>query len=115
MNTLNQTDGRPRIIKRLMMSINRYLEGLRHVHRDLAARNVLVRHNGSCLVADFGLARCLAPGEDHYTVRAGVCIPVRWSAPEVSVSPGNCGPYFAPFWACWLPATTQHCSTPPPT
>ena len=50
------------------------------LHRDLAARNVLVASDGSCKLADFGLARTVGEGETYVATSA---IPVRWSAPEV--------------------------------
>ena len=50
------------------------------LHRDLAARNVLVVSDGSCKLADFGLARSVGEGETYVATSA---IPVRWSAPEV--------------------------------
>ena len=37
-----------------------YLAGLNHVHRDLATRNILVAHDKTCKISDFGLSRELA-------------------------------------------------------
>ena len=54
--------------------------GVGILHRDVAARNVLVAGDGSCKLADFGLARRVAADETYVATSA---FPVRWSAPEV--------------------------------
>jgi serine/threonine protein kinase len=54
--------------------------GVGILHRDVAARNVLVAGDGSCKLADFGLARRVAAGATYVATSA---LPVRWSAPEV--------------------------------
>ena len=54
--------------------------GVGILHRDVAARNVLVAGDGSCKLADFGLARRVAADETYVATSA---LPVRWSAPEV--------------------------------
>ena len=83
-----------------------YLEEKRHVHRDLATRNVLVHDNGSCLIADFGLSRRLGRGEEHYAIREGVQMPLRWSAPEVVhgaryTSAADVWSFFVTMWEVW--------------
>jgi len=47
----------------------------------LAARNCLVEDNNLVKVADFGLSRLMALGDD-YTARAGAKFPIKWTAPE---------------------------------
>nr|XP_018668848.1 tyrosine-protein kinase ABL1-like [Ciona intestinalis]XP_018668849.1 tyrosine-protein kinase ABL1-like [Ciona intestinalis] len=58
-----------------------YLETRNYIHRDLAARNCLVEDNNLVKVADFGLSRLMATGDD-YTARAGAKFPIKWTAPE---------------------------------
>eukprot|EP01137_Pigoraptor_chileana_P030836 Opistho-2@17850 len=50
------------------------------VHRDLAARNILVDSDGTCKIADFGLARQL--DSDYYVSTSSQKIPVKWTSPE---------------------------------
>jgi len=49
------------------------------VHRDVACRNVLIRPNGTYVLADYGLARQLTA--DYGTTKSNVG-PVQWMAPE---------------------------------
>ncbi|XP_059047902.1 tyrosine-protein kinase CSK [Achroia grisella] len=60
-----------------------YLERQRVVHRDLAARNVLVSHEGTAKVADFGLARTDHVQDDPAdAARLQAKLPIKWTAPE---------------------------------
>uniref|UniRef100_A0A7S4DNA7 Protein kinase domain-containing protein n=1 Tax=Lotharella globosa TaxID=91324 RepID=A0A7S4DNA7_9EUKA len=57
------------------------LHGLRIVHRDLACRNLLMRANGTVVVADYGLSRKLKNDNDVYLMRDSR-FPWAWTAPE---------------------------------
>ncbi|KAL5961763.1 Focal adhesion kinase 1 [Taenia solium] len=59
-----------------------YLEALKIVHRDVAARNVLVANDNCVKLADFGMARQLAQGEEFYVAEQGGKVPIKWMAPE---------------------------------
>ena len=56
-----------------------YLSSISFVHRDLAARNVLVAHDMTPKIIDFGLSR---ETEDIYTMSKGGLVAVRWTALE---------------------------------
>ncbi|XP_033634340.1 insulin-like peptide receptor isoform X1 [Asterias rubens] len=58
-----------------------YLTAHKFVHRDLSARNCLVSEEGTCKVADFGLARDIYQS-DYYRKEKGGMLPIRWMAPE---------------------------------
>ncbi|XP_033097029.1 insulin-like peptide receptor [Anneissia japonica] len=58
-----------------------YLAFSKFVHRDLSARNCLVAADGTCKVADFGLARDIYQS-DYYRKEKGGLLPIRWMAPE---------------------------------
>ena len=57
-----------------------YLSSISFVHRDLAARNVLVTHDMTPKIIDFGLSR--ETKEDIYTMSLGGLVAVRWTALE---------------------------------
>ncbi|KAL5105504.1 Focal adhesion kinase 1 [Taenia crassiceps] len=59
-----------------------YLEALKVIHRDVAARNVLVANDTCVKLADFGMARQLAQGEEFYMAEQGGKVPIKWMAPE---------------------------------
>ncbi len=62
-----------------------YLEEQHCIHRDLAARNCLVGDDLTVKIADFGMSR--ESEDSEYTVQSGTrAIPIKWTAPEVSVS-----------------------------
>lgn len=58
-----------------------YLSSKGVIHRDLAARNVLVGHNKTCKVADFGFARDVVVNRIYERKSEGR-LPIRWMAPE---------------------------------
>ncbi|XP_071965783.1 insulin-like peptide receptor isoform X2 [Antedon mediterranea] len=58
-----------------------FLTYSKYVHRDLSARNCLVSADGTCKVADFGLARDIYQS-DYYRKERGGLLPIRWMAPE---------------------------------
>ncbi|XP_041463958.1 insulin-like peptide receptor [Lytechinus variegatus] len=58
-----------------------FLAARKYVHRDLSARNCLVAEDGTCKVADFGLARDIYQS-DYYRKERGGMLPIRWMAPE---------------------------------
>lgn len=46
-----------------------FIEAKNYIHRDLRAANILVSHELTCKIADFGLARLIENNE--YTAREG--------------------------------------------
>ncbi|GMR33799.1 hypothetical protein PMAYCL1PPCAC_03994, partial [Pristionchus mayeri] len=72
--------------KQLMFAIQiayglEYLSSQGFIHRDIAARNIMVDHQESCKIGDFGLARLL--GEENQTYQAkGGKLPLMWMPPE---------------------------------
>ncbi|XP_071451465.1 uncharacterized protein [Hetaerina americana] len=61
-----------------------YLVSKGVVHRDLAARNILVDHNKTCKIADFGMSRSVREtgGQVYEERQKQGALPVRWMAPE---------------------------------
>ncbi len=69
-----------------------YLEEQHCIHRDLAARNCLVGPEDIVKIGDFGMSR--ESDDSEYTVQSGTrAIPIKWTAPEVSVEGGGVIPY----------------------
>ncbi|GMR51895.1 hypothetical protein PMAYCL1PPCAC_22090, partial [Pristionchus mayeri] len=58
-----------------------YLSSRGFVHRDIAARNILVDHNETCKIGDFGLCRVMGKESEHYHSRGGR-LPLKWMSPE---------------------------------
>ena len=51
---------------------------LQIIHRDLAARNILVDHNKSTKISDFGLSRSLRDlGSEMYEQKTKGALPIR--------------------------------------
>eukprot|EP00469_Lotharella_globosa_P012957 CAMPEP_0167782256 /NCGR_PEP_ID=MMETSP0111_2-20121227/6411_1 /TAXON_ID=91324 /ORGANISM="Lotharella globosa, Strain CCCM811" /LENGTH=954 /DNA_ID=CAMNT_0007673057 /DNA_START=24 /DNA_END=2888 /DNA_ORIENTATION=+ len=57
-----------------------FLHGNRIVHRDLACRNILLKADGTALIADYGLSRKLKDTEDYYSAESKFAW--MWAAPE---------------------------------
>ena len=57
-----------------------YLSSRSYIHRDLAARNILVDHDLTPKIADFGLSRVIE--EDFYTMHRRGKVAIRWTALE---------------------------------
>lgn len=69
----------------------KYLEKEKYIHRDLRAANILVGGNNNVKVADFGLARLVAPKEDEddeeiYKPSEAAKFPIKWTSPEAAFS-----------------------------
>src|SRR5262249_30186555 len=67
-------------IARGMYHLHTAISGRQIIHRDLAARNILLK-KGSCLVADFGMARMKEQNEAAGKTRQEFG-PLKWMAPE---------------------------------
>ncbi|GMR33798.1 hypothetical protein PMAYCL1PPCAC_03993, partial [Pristionchus mayeri] len=72
--------------KQLMFAIQiayglEYLSSQGFIHRDIAARNILVDHQESCKIGDFGLARSVKEENETYQAQGGK-LPLKWMSPE---------------------------------
>lgn len=54
-----------------------YIERNNYIHRDVRAANILVGHNNTCKVADFGLARLIV--DDEYSASKGSVFDSFWA------------------------------------
>ena len=68
-----------------LLKVTRTIQ-LRIVHRDLALRNVLVSKGNKTKLGDFGLARKIPEGKDHYTILTQGKLPMRSMAIETLMS-----------------------------
>ncbi|GMR51884.1 hypothetical protein PMAYCL1PPCAC_22079, partial [Pristionchus mayeri] len=58
-----------------------YISSRGFIHRDIAARNIMVDHDETCKIGDFGLTRSVGKEEDNYHSRGGK-LPLKWMSPE---------------------------------
>jgi serine/threonine-protein kinase len=57
------------------------------VHRDIKPENILLSHHGATLVADFGVARPIAPKEEQHLTRGGLVVGTpAYMAPEQAMA-----------------------------
>ncbi|GMS99315.1 hypothetical protein PENTCL1PPCAC_21490, partial [Pristionchus entomophagus] len=61
-----------------------YLSSRGFVHRDIAARNILVDHNETCKIGDFGLCRVMGRESEHYHSRVSTSIQNRMSPEAIA-------------------------------
>ncbi len=59
-----------------------YLSSINVVHRDIACRNVLVGHNKTLKITDFGLSRVVKEENPEYVRTASRNLPMKWMALE---------------------------------
>mmetsp|Transcript_15213 Transcript_15213/g.45225 ORF Transcript_15213/g.45225 Transcript_15213/m.45225 type:complete len:1191 (-) Transcript_15213:908-4480(-) len=58
-----------------------YVASKRYCHRDLASRNCLLGEDNIVKLADFGLSRPFDDGKNHYLMRQGARLPMKWTDP----------------------------------
>ncbi|GMR51917.1 hypothetical protein PMAYCL1PPCAC_22112, partial [Pristionchus mayeri] len=58
-----------------------YLSTRGFVHRDIAARNIMVDHQETCKIGDFGLCRMVGNENENYHAQGGK-LPLKWMSPE---------------------------------
>lgn len=58
-----------------------YLGSRKFVHRDLAARNIMVAHDLTVKIGDFGMTRDIYE-TDYYRKDGQGLLPIRWMSPE---------------------------------
>ncbi|GMR33785.1 hypothetical protein PMAYCL1PPCAC_03980 [Pristionchus mayeri] len=74
-------------MKKQLMFANQIAYGLEYllskgiIHRDIAARNIMVDHQESCKIGDFGLARTIREENETYQAQGGK-LPLKWMSPE---------------------------------
>lgn len=83
-----------------------YLVEKRFVHRDLASRNCLLHQNNQTKVSDFGLSRPFDEGEDHYVMREGARLSMKWTDPGSVVDklfgePSDMWSFGVTVWEVW--------------
>ena len=91
-----------------------YLVEKRFVHRDLASRNCLLHQNNQTKVSDFGLSRPFDEGEDHYVMREGARLSMKWTDPGSVVDKLFGGEFGSSgcslLSASWAAAATGRCA-----
>ncbi|CAI2375747.1 unnamed protein product [Moneuplotes crassus] len=82
------------IMEKLLLAVE-YMHRNEIMHRDLKISNILVNKKGDIRVADFGLAREMAPDYDHFTKKV---VTLWYRAPEILL---GCHDYSTPsdIWA----------------
>lgn len=54
------------LVQTIINYFQEFLSSQGFIHRDLAARNVMVDHQESCKIGDFGLARSIGVENENY-------------------------------------------------
>lgn len=72
------------------MACTKFIHDKGFIHRDLKLENALINDEGSLLLADFGLAECVAlpgetfiPGSKNHKFLTGACGTLEYIAPEM--------------------------------